>query len=944
MTSRGEFRSLASMRTVLMLLLLVMTCFVNRLSKAEERISLAGKWAFQLDHAGEGMSQNWFKSKLRDEIRLPGSLQNQGFGLGVDTETDWTGVPRVEAWLKEPQYAKYREPGHVKVPFCLQPERHYVGAAWYQREIEIPRSWRGKRVVLRLERPHWETRVWLDDQQIGAQNSLSAPHVYELGTDLKPGKHRLTIRVDNQMIVDVGSWAHSVTDNTQGNWNGIVGRIELEATNPVWIEDVQVYPDLARKSAQLKVRIGNATGRPGPGVLTIGAQKWAVNWDDQGGAVEIDVPQDKKAQTWDEFHPALTAVTMQLKEAGPHPADIDRRTITFGWREIGVRGKEFVLNGRPVFFRGALECCVFPLTGYPPTEVEPWKRLMETCRAYGLNHVRFHSYCPPEAAFEAADELGIYLSVEVAAWPKLGDGKPIDKWLYEEAGRILKAYGNHPSFVLMPCGNEPSGANQAGWLGEWVNHWKQTDPRRLYTSASGWPAIPENQYHVSSAPRGPKGWLGKDYRFAIESGRDRRDTVSTIDVPVIVHEMGQWCSYPNLNDVSKYSGPLKAKNFEIFRDSLAAHGLSSGLPDFVRASGELQVACYKEEIEAALRTPGLGGFQLLGLTDFPGQGTAPVGVLDAFWDSKGYIKPEQFRQFCGPVVPVVRLFKRVWRTDETLSADVEVANFGQGGLSNVVAQCILVDGDGNPVQRGELPAKTIPIGQGTLLGRAMINLSVVAAPKAYKLVVRLKGTEIENSWNVWVYPVSKPLREPADIFVVSNLDERVFSLLKVGHRVLWLPTTLPERHPVLTFEPIFWNRYMFNSQPSQTLGLLCDAKNPALAKFPTESCADWQWEQVVSGARAMVLDQLPKTLRPTVQPIDDWNTNRRLGLIFECRVGRGKLLACSADLVNDLENRPAAQRLRQSLLSYMASGDFEPSVQVKPVELMGLVEEEPATK
>jgi len=927
------------MRAALLIVLVVVS--LGGTSDASERISLAGKWRFQLDSGDVGVRQSWFNRALQDEIRLPGALQNQGFGSVVDTNTDWTGVPKVETWLNEPQYANYRKPGHIKVPFCLQPERHYVGAAWYQRQIEIPDSWRGKRLVLTLERPHWGTQVWLDEQDLGAQNSLSTPHVYDLGANVKPGKHQVTIRVDNRILVNVGASAHCVSDNTQGNWNGIAGKLELEAESPVWIEDAQIYPNLERRTARVTVRIGNATGRPGHGVLTIGKQNWNVNWTEQGGELEMDVPLDKKSQTWDEFHPVLQSLTLLLKESGPNPGANARRTVTFGLREIAVSGNQFVLNGRPIFFRGTLECCVFPLTGYPPTEVEPWKRLMQTCKDYGLNHIRFHSYCPPEAAFEAADELGMYLSVE-PVWATVGDGGPIDKWLYEETARIVKAYGNHPSFLLMPCSNEPGGSNSAQWLGEWVKHWKEKDSRRLYTSGSGWPAIPENQYHVSSAPRGPGGWLGKDYRFTLESRRDSRDTVSSMDVPVIVHEMGQWCAYPDLDGASKYTGPLKAKNFEIFRESLSDHGLLRQLPDLVRASGEFQALCYKEEIEAALRTPGIGGFQLLGLSDFPGQGTAPVGLLDAFWDSKGYVTPEQFRRFCAPVVPVVRLFKRTWTTDETLSAEIEVANFGQGPLSNAVAQCLLLDEKGNPVQKGELPAKTIPAGQSTLLGRAVLDLTNVASPKAYSLVVRLKETRLENSWNIWVYPGGKPVREPVDIFVVSQLDERVFSSLKVGHRVLWLPSALPRRDPALTFEPIFWNRYMFDSKPGQTLGLLCDARHPALARFPTESHADWQWQQVVTGARALLLDGLPDDLRPIVQPIDDWNTNRRLGLIFECRVGRGKLLVCSADLANDLENRPAARQLRQSLLKYMSSDDFKPSVQLRPTELMRLAVEETA--
>jgi beta-galactosidase/beta-glucuronidase len=198
-----------------------------------DRISLAGQWQFQLDRADAGIPERWFERSLDQRIKLPGALQNQGFGDDITVDTKWNGEVNPEAWLKGPQYAKYRQPGNIKVPFFLQPEKHYAGAAWYQRGVEIPAAWRGKRVVLRLERPHWETRVWLDSREIGTNTSLSTPHNYELGTGLEPGKHTLAIRVDNRMIVNVGPWSHSVTDHTQGNWNGMVGGIELFATSPV---------------------------------------------------------------------------------------------------------------------------------------------------------------------------------------------------------------------------------------------------------------------------------------------------------------------------------------------------------------------------------------------------------------------------------------------------------------------------------------------------------------------------------------------------------------------------------------------------------------------------------------------------------------------------------------------------------------------------------------
>jgi hypothetical protein len=897
-----------------------------------DHISLAGQWQFQLDRADAGVQERWFERSLDQRIKLPGALQNEGFGDDITVDTKWNGDVNVDAWLKGPQYAKYRQPGNIKVPFFLQPEKHYAGVAWYQREVEIPAAWRGKRVVLRLERPHWETRVWLDRREIGTNTSLSTPHSYDLGAGLEPGKHTLTIQVDNRMIVNVGPWAHSVTDHTQGNWNGMVGALELLATSPVWIEDVQVYPNVARKSALVKVQIGNASGKAGQGTLAIGQQSKQVDWDEKGGAAELEVALGE-AKTWDEFNPALQKLSLRLTGA---QAD-DQRTVTFGLREIGAEGKQFRLNGHPAFFRGTLECCIFPLTGYPPTDVQSWKRIIGICKSYGLNLIRFHSWCPPEAAFIAADELGFYFQVECAVWNNPGDDKVLGDWLYAESERIVRAYGNHPSFMLLTHGNEPSGKGREAFLAGWVNFWKQRDSRRLVTSGSAYPQLPENQYHVFAGGRGPHGWLGKDYL------KDEQ----AFNVPVVVHEMGQWCVYPNFDEVRKYTGPLKPKNFDIFRDSLTEHGMFDQWRDFLRASGKLQVLCYKEEIEAALRTPGIGGFELLDLHDFPGQGTALVGVLDPFWDSKGYVTPAQYRRFCNATVPLTRVLKRVWTADETFSAEVEVAHFGPAPLENAVAAWKLVSADGQTLAKGEHAARTIPLGQSTPLGRISFPFAsirvirgspVQSAPHACKLVVGLKGTPFENDWNLWVYPSASEAAVPADVLVTPALDLAALARLDAGGRVLLLPSRLSRMHPRLDFEPIFWNRYMFHTQARQTLGLLCDPKNPALAKFPTQFFQDWQWDDIVSNAHGMVLDSLPKELRPIVQPIDDWNTNRKLGLVWECRVGSGKLLVCSADLNKDLARRPAARQLRESLLSYMAGKSFNPKVAVSKEALARLLD------
>ena len=917
---------------------------------AADRVSLAGQWRFQLDREDAGVKERWFERSLDQRIKLPGALQNQGFGDDITVDTKWTGEVGVDTWLKGPQYAKYRQPGNIKVPFFLQPEKHYVGAAWYQRDVEIPAAWQGKRMELALERPHWETRVWVDNRQVGTNTSLSTPHLYDLGTALKPGRHTLTIRVDNRLIVNVGAWAHSVTDHTQGNWNGIVGQIEMRCDPPPWVasdglvtfDDLQVFPSLAHKSAKVRMHVVNRTGQavkveislsPAAGDNVTSAppcpqHKMEALIAPEGSTVEAECQLGDVIYPWDEFNPSLYRLSARLDGRFGGGLQIDTKDTTFGLREISTEGKQFALNGHPAFFRGTLECCIFPLTGYPPTDVASWKRIIGACKAHGLNLIRFHSWCPPEAAFVAADELGFYFQVECAVWSNPGEDKALGEWLYAESERIVRAYGNHPSFLLLTHGNEPHGKNRDEFLAGWVNFWKQRDPRRLVTSGSAYPQLPENQYHVYYPCRGPHGWLGKDYLKDVQA----------LGVPAVVHEMGQWCVYPNFDEVRKYKGPLKPKNFDIFRDSLTEHGMLDQWRDFLHASGKLQTLCYKEEIEAALRTPGIGGFELLDLHDFPGQGTALIGVLDPFWESKGYVTPAQYRRFCDATVPLARVLKRVWTTDETLSAEVEVAHFGPAPLEKAVPMWKLVSTHGKTLAKGEFAPKTIPLGQGTPLGRIEINLGQFEAPQAGKLVVGLKGTLFENDWNLWIYPARPVAVAPTDVLITPALDTEALARLDAGGRVLLLPPRLSRQHPQLGFEPIFWNRYMFNTQGRQTLGLLCNPKHPALAKFPTEFFQDWQWDEVVSRAQGTVLDALPNGLRPIVQVIDDWNTNRRLGLVWECRVGRGKLLVCSADLSKDLEKRPAARQLRESLVSYTAGKRFNPKVEVSKAELARLFE------
>ena len=461
-----------------------------------------------------------------------------------------------------------------------------------------------------------------------------------------------------------------------------------------------------------------------------------------GTHIDVVLPLGDDALTWDEFQPALYELTVELvTDVGGSEHRHVTRTV-FGLREVGVDETQVTINGRRTFIRGTLESCVFPLTGYPPTDVDSWRRIVAVCQAHGLNLLRFHSWCPPEAAFQAADEAGFYVQVEGPVWANqgaaLGEGRPVDAFLYEETRRILDAYGNHPSFIMMAHGNEPGGRD-AEFLAAWVNTWRTYDPRRLYTSGAGWPAITENDFDNIPDPRAHRWGEGLESRLnghPPETEADYREWVQSRPRPIISHEIGQWCAYPDFTETAKYTGLMEPRNFGIFADFLREAGMADQAEAFLHASGRLQLLCYKEDIEAALRTEGFGGFHLLGLSDFPGQGTALVGVLNPFWESKGYSTPEEFARFCGPTVPLARLPRRVWTADQEIEFEVQIAHFGPTPLDADVRWSLLR----SPTARSSAAASSlggahIPIGNGTRFGPVVVPAGLVSAPAQVRLVV-----------------------------------------------------------------------------------------------------------------------------------------------------------------------------------------------------------------
>jgi hypothetical protein len=350
-------------------------------------------------------------------------------------------------------------------------------------------------------------------------------------------------------------------------------------------------------------------------------------------------------------------------------------------------------------------------------------------------------------------------------------------------------------------------------------------------------------------------------------------------------------------------------------------------------------------MEAALRTEGMAGFQLLDLQDFPGQGTALVGILDSFMDSKEVVTTEKWRQSCNDVVVLLKLPKYTWTNEENFEAGMVVANYSNTVIENDLSWKISRE-DGTTVNEGFFPDLKIPNGQLFHVGDISTSLSSLAKAEKLTVEVRISNTGYQNSYPVWVYPSSTVVKIPTGITTSEVLNERIFEQLENGAKVLYFPETVDVEENSFRghFPPEFWNYGMFKSISESvdkpvspgTLGILTNPDHPIFSSFPTDFHTNWQWFSIIKESNSMILDNTDSNYLPIVQVIDNLERNHKLGLIFEFKVGKGKLLVCMAQL-NKLKGTPEADQLYKSILDYMSSDSFNPSYEINAEQLVELM-------
>ena len=956
------------------------------------RILLNGKWHVILEDGTTG------------QMDLPGTLDENGIGHRDVGANQW-----------HPDAVLGNAAGEIDkdAPIATRfTRRHtYEGEARISRKITVP-DYGTDRLFVLAERAR-ALRLLVDGEACAVfrQGTLSTPYIFEL-TGAAPGEHEFTFLSDNSypgMPKAAICYSSAATDETQTNWNGILGECSMYTRPQNFIDSLRVYPRAVKKEEKnkaggyvLDVCVELAPGAKkvykdakiilqsealaageledtqtlteiisysGEGLAEAGTDK-----EENPKTMEIwfrDLPLRENVKLWDEDEGNLyeMAVTldngMSAEDKGGSTAECRTR---FGIRSFGDNGSgRLALNGRAIFLRGEANCAEYPETGHPPMTIPEWKEMLLKYRSYGINFVRFHSHCEPEAAFAAADELGMLLQPELSHWdPKDAFGTEESYRYYRaELVDLLKTYANHPSFVMLTLGNELQAQDEGRErMRELVRTAKRMDPTRLYANGSNAfygeeGCDPESDFYTSQSCKdvvirgtfsGMRGYLNENYPSADRTYDEAMAEIrKEYQKPVFSFEVGQFEVLPDFEELESFHGISDPVNLKLIKKRVEERGLLPTWEKYVEATGELSRLAYREEIEAAMRTRELSGISLLGLQDFPGQGTALVGMMNSHLEPKPYdfARPERFREFFQECRILVKLPHYTYEAGERLIAEVEAANFGKRNIEGVFCWTLAgkksVSENGN-CEPAEIKSKNTVIATGedteiticrpgsyTEVGSLDIPLDFVEKNTALTLKVRI-GDSI-SAYPIWVYRKTTPVC-PENVYETRAFDVKTREILQNGGRVYLSPDADKESLPnsiKTQFTTDFWSVGTFADQEGG-MGQLIDTEHPIFKEFPTDFHTDWQW-WIMATKRAVIL---PHPMKTIITEMDSYAFLRPMAQMIEFRCLKGKVLLSTMEL-HKSQQYPEVRALQASIYTYLSGENFEPAEEITEEELSMLV-------
>lgn len=926
----------------------------------EKYITLSGRWEAVMEDLGT------------HDVILPGTLDTNYIGH-KDTEKLTSRLTRLHT---------------------------YEGEVCFLKKLRLPGA-DGKRLFLEAERAR-QLRLKINGNEIPAcvPGTLSTPYVYEV-TAYAGQDAELELLSDNRYIGwprDSIIGASAATDETQTNWNGILGYLRLRLEEKFFLEDIRVYPhgelvdveavvngleDLDMKcrlvlespAFQNKVDISIIDGL----VMSEGQsaqEHFEVVREAHRACIKLcGIRLTEEVKRWDEEEGNLYEAIGNLTVPGYEES---RRKVTFGVRDFGYnRQLRLTINDRAFFLRGEANCCVFPEEGHPPMTKEAWKRVLGIYASYGVNCMRFHSWCPPDAAFQAADEMGMMMQPELSHWNYKDAFASEESFAYYklELKSILASLANHPSFVMITWGNELyAGETGMRRMDELLKLAKEMDHTRLYAIGSNCyygerGADPGSDFYTSMgyykemlrAVSSPMiGHLNHEYPSGCHNYNETVEKIHREGKPVFGFEVGQYEILPDFQEIADFRGVTRGINLELVREQVEKAGYLEDWENYVEAAGELALLGYREEVEAVLRTPGMSGLSLLGLQDFPGQGTALVGMLNSHLRPKPYAfaQPERFRSFFRSVLPLLLLPKYTYEGGERLLAECRLANYGKEVIkagaewklveNTSASRAVSGNKSGVVLQSGHFPEELYE-NQG-LRFVGMVELEFDMTDQARRLDLEITVGDYKNVYPVWVYPKRDVITckgkevcwdkgktcmaDDHPVKIVSVLTEDCLREIEEGAVVLIDPAPTPENLPSSIggqFSTDFWSVGTFPEQEGG-MGMVIDTLHPIFDTYPTQAHSSWQWWAQASG-RPMIL---PGAIRPVVTVPDSYSRLKHMGLLFEARMGRGAVMVSSMGLL-DKQQYPECRELLYSILRYMAEEAFQPAQRITREQLEEIV-------
>ena len=417
-------------------------------------VNLNGEWSFALDLSDSGRDRDFYNSKgFEQRITVPFAPESKLSGIGY---TD------------------------------------FINSVWYQRMIQIPSAWQGKRVKLNFGAVYYESEVYIDGRFVGRHYGGSDSFAFDITDFVGDGKeHSIVVHAESDLrsgtqpggkqSTNYYSYGCSYTRTT-----GIWQTVWMEAVDDMALERVQVVTDIDNEQIVVIPTYYNVAGgntlsvevRDG-GKVVAHAESAAV----QGVPVVVAL---KKAKLWSPESPFLYDVVYEVKDA--EGKTLDRVDAYVGMRKVHIDGNKIYLNNKPYYQRLVLDQGFYPDGIWTAPSDEALKHDIEMSKAAGFNGARLHQKVFEERFHYWADKLGYIVWGEMASWDKNFNSVAAARNFLSEWGNIVVRDRNHPALIVWTPFNEEFGvpSNEAGrFLTDVYNETRRLDPTRPVNTVSG---------------------------------------------------------------------------------------------------------------------------------------------------------------------------------------------------------------------------------------------------------------------------------------------------------------------------------------------------------------------------------------------------------------------------------------------------------------------------